>query len=53
MLDFQDSGATQSVNIIVEIEKPSTELKGCITFVKKSGDAALYVQLLLEFAKRE
>jgi hypothetical protein len=31
------------VCIIVEIEKPTPELKGCITFIRKSGDAAVCV----------
>ena len=46
------SDNAQTVRIIVEIEKPTADLKGCITFMRKSGEAALYLQLLQRFAKR-
>jgi len=44
-------GHTGVVRIIVEIEKPNAELKGCITFVRKTGEASQYLQLLQKFAQ--
>ena len=45
--------SSSTIRLIVEIARPNGKLNGSITFVRQSGDAALYLQLMRRFAKTQ